>query len=80
MEMCVTSADVRADEEASVIVLPCGDCLRKVEGKLRAGQTLFDYGQDEYGFCQRCNRRINAFFEEKAKEEAESFEGTDSRQ
>ena len=79
MQKSISGADVRAKKEASVIALLCEICLKKVETKLREGQTLFDSGQDEHGFCQRCSRRINAFSEEKAKEEGVSFEETDSR-
>jgi hypothetical protein len=71
--MCITSADVRAEEEASVIALLREERLKKVESKLRAGQTLFDCGQDEDGICRLRNNRIAAFLEKKAKEEAAAY-------
>jgi len=73
--MCISGADVRADEEASVIALLCEECLKKVKRKLLPGQSLFDYGQDEYGFCEQCNSRIDTFLDEKVKEEAKTHEG-----
>ena len=73
--MRISGAGVRADEEASVIALLCEERLRTAESELQGGQTLFDYGQDEYGFCQPCNRLIDAFLDEEAEEGAKANGG-----
>ena len=67
--MCISWAEIRADEEGAVIDILCKRCLQKVDRKLREGETLFDFPKEEYGFCKACTKRIDEFFRNKEGEE-----------
>jgi hypothetical protein len=57
--MCITSADIRAEEEMAFLDILCEKCLDKVDCKLQStGKTLFDFGSDDYGFCPQCNKAV----------------------
>jgi len=69
--MCVTSEDIRSQEEAMVWGILCHECNVKA-GRLldeRKALRLFDIDMEEYGFCPKCTADIKAAFNE--NEEAE---------
>jgi hypothetical protein len=59
--MCITSAEVRAEQEAMVWDILCDKCKAKAEALLekREALTLFDIDRQEYGFCPECTAQIN---------------------
>ena len=59
--MCITSADVRPEEEQAILDVLCESCLDKVDRKLQGtGKTLFDFAPEEYGICPQCMKEIYA--------------------
>ena len=69
--MCITSEDIRSQEEAMVWDTLCHECGAKAEKLLDERKThrLFDIHIEEYGFCPKCTGDINAAFEKDAKAE-----------
>jgi hypothetical protein len=67
--MCITSEDIRSQEEAMIWDTLCNECVVKAEKLLdeRKAFRLFDMHIEEYGFCQKCTGDINAAFEKDAK-------------
>ncbi len=67
--MCITSEDIRSQEEAMVWDILCHDCVAKAEKLLdeRKAFRLFDIHIEEYEFCPKCTGDINAAFEKDAK-------------
>ena len=69
--MCITSEDIRSQEEAMVWDILCHECNMKA-GKLldeRKALRLFDIHMEEYGFCPKCTAEIKDAFEDIAKAE-----------
>lgn len=64
--MCITSADIRGEEESAVWDILCEDCTAKAERLLnkRGAPRLFDIPMGNYNFCQECARRINERLDE----------------
>jgi hypothetical protein len=69
--MCITSEDIRSQEEAMVWDILCNECVIKAEKLLveRKGCRLFDIHIEKYGFCPKCKAEINDAFEKDAKAE-----------
>ena len=69
--MCITSEDIRSQEEFIVWDILCHECVVKAEKLLdeRKAHRLFDIRIEEYGFCPKCTDDINAAFEKDAKAE-----------
>ena len=59
--MCITSEDVRSQEECLVWDILCEKCEAKAEALLeeRKALRLFDIPMEEYGFCPKCTAEIN---------------------
>ena len=59
--MCITSADIRSEEESMVWDILCQECSNKAERLLdeRKVPLLLDLPMEEYGFCPECLVRIN---------------------
>ena len=69
--MCITSEDIRSQEESLVWDILCNECGVKA-GKLldeKKACRLFDIYIEEYGFCPKCTAEINDAFEKDAKSE-----------
>ena len=62
--MCITSAEIRAEEEGCCYNLLCENC-EKIADKKMGEDNLFDIPMEDYGFCASCVDKINAFFDEK---------------
>ena len=57
--MCITAADIRAEEEASFWEALCEKCQDKVLRKTQGtDKSLFSFSPEEYGFCQECLKAI----------------------
>jgi hypothetical protein len=58
--MCITSEDVRSQEEVLVWDILCEECVDKAIKLIeeRKKQRLFDIYLDEYGFCPKCTEEI----------------------
>ena len=69
--MCITSEDIRSQEEALIWDIICDECQAKAVKllKKRKACRLFDIDMEEYGFCPRCTAEINDAFEKDAKAE-----------
>ncbi len=69
--MCITSEDIRSQEEAMVWDILCHDCVAKAEKLLveKKACRLFDIHIEDYGFCPKCTAEINDAFEKDAKAE-----------
>ncbi len=63
--MCITSEDIRSQEEDMVWDILCHACVAKAEKLLdeRKALRLFDIEMDEYGFCSECAAQISDAFE-----------------
>ena len=64
--MCITSADIRSEEESMVWDILCHECTAKA-GRLldeRGAQRLFNIPMEVYKFCPECVGRINERFDE----------------
>jgi hypothetical protein len=59
--MCITSEDIRSQEEVMVWDILCNECVAKAEKLLdeRKAHRLFDIHIEEYGFCPKCTAEIN---------------------
>jgi hypothetical protein len=69
--MCITSEDIRSQEEVMVWDILCNECVAKAEKLLdeRKAHRLFDIHIEEYGFCPNCTAEINDAFDKLAKAE-----------
>ncbi len=69
--MCITGADVRAQEELMVWDILCDNCNAKAEALLkdRNADSLFDIDKDEYGFCSECSAEIEEAFQRLEEDE-----------
>ena len=69
--MCITSEDIRSQEEAMVWDTLCHECGAKAEKLLDERKThrLFDIHIEEYGFCPRCTAEIDETFHQLMKAE-----------
>jgi uncharacterized protein (UPF0262 family) len=59
--MCITSEDVRSQEEALIWDILCDECIAKAVKLLeeRKAIRLFDIHIEEYGFCPKCTAEID---------------------
>jgi hypothetical protein len=64
--MCITSEDIRSQEESIVWDILCHECVVKAEKLLdeRKAHRLFDIRIEEYGFCRNCTAEINDEFDQ----------------
>jgi len=64
--MCITSEDIRSQEESIVWDILCHKCGVKAEKLLdeRKAHRLFDIRIEEYGFCRNCTAEINDAFDQ----------------
>jgi len=62
--MCITSEDVRVEQEVMVWYILCDKCKAKAEVLLeeREARYLFDINMKEYGFCLGCTAEVNDAF------------------
>jgi hypothetical protein len=69
--MCITSEDIRSEEEAMVWDILCHECNAKAGTLLdeRKVLRLFDVDIEEYGFCSKCTGEIKDTFERLEKAE-----------
>ena len=69
--MCITSEDVRSQEESTVWDILCQECVAKAEKLLdeRKAHRLFDVEMEEYGFCPKCTAEINDELDQLVKAE-----------
>ncbi len=69
--MCITSEDIRSQEEAMVWDILCHECNVKAGTLLdeRKVLRLFDIDMEEYGFLPKCTGGINTAFKENEKAE-----------
>jgi hypothetical protein len=69
--MCITSDDIRSQEEALTWDILCDECYVKAVKLLekRKAIRLFDIDFEEYRFCPKCTAEINDAFEKDAKTE-----------
>ena len=63
--MCITSEEVKADQEMMVWDILCDKCEAKAETLLekKEARLLFDIDKEEYGFCPECAVKINDAFD-----------------
>lgn len=69
--MCITSEDIRSQEESLVWDILCNECIAKAEKLLdeRKALRLFDIDIEEYGFCHECTADIDNAFHQLMKAE-----------
>jgi len=69
--MCITSEDIRSQEEALTWDILCNECIARAEKLLdeRKAYRLFDIPMEEYGFCPKCTTEINNEFDRLMKAE-----------
>ena len=69
--MCITSEDIRSQEEDLTWDILCHECRVKAEKLLdeRKACRLFDIDMEEYGFCPRCTAEIDETFHQLMKAE-----------
>jgi hypothetical protein len=69
--MCITSEDIRSQEESLVWEILCHECAAKAEKVLdeKKALRLFDIPMEGYGFCPKCTAGINNEFDRLMKAE-----------
>ncbi len=62
--MCITSEDIRSQQEALTWDILCDDCYGKAVKllKKRKAIRLFDIHMEEYEFCKKCTAEIDETF------------------
>jgi hypothetical protein len=70
--LCITSADIRGEEESMVWDILCHECAAKAERLLdeREAPRLFGIDMEEYAFCPECAADLKDAFDK--LEEAEN--------
>lgn len=69
--MCITSEDIRSQEESLVWDILCDKCKAKAKALLeeKEAHRLFDIPMEEYRFCPECTAKINDEFDQLMKAE-----------
>ena len=67
--MCITSEDIRSQQEAFIWDTLCDECHDKAIKllKKRKAIRLFDIGIEEYEFCKKCTTEIDEMFYQDVK-------------
>ena len=62
--MCITSEDIRSQEEALIWDIICDECQAKAVKLLKKRKAIrfFDIQIEEYQFCKKCTAEINETF------------------